>query len=117
MPSAGLTCAASRNWKRCPFQQGILCRRAAGFRQPGTICLHLLFVFQPVEGLVQYLSSTNVRRRDDAIVHPLAIATSFYNPRTPQIGKMPRYLRLRPAENLNEVADTNFLISNEVQEP
>ncbi len=50
-------------------------------------------------------------------MHPLAIASGGHNPGVPQIREVPRYLRLGLVQDLYEIADADFLVSHQVQEP
>jgi hypothetical protein len=90
---------------------------ATCLRQPGMICLHRAFFFEPRKSLLQNLRGSYIRRHDDPIVHPFPVPASSYNPCVPQVCKVPGYLGLRLIQNLNEIADANFLISHEIQEP
>ena len=58
-----------------------------------------------------------LRRHDDAVVHPLAVAPGRNDAGMAQIREMPGNLRLRPAQNLHEVADANLLLSHQVEQP
>lgn len=49
-------------------------------------------------------------------MHPLSIPASGDDTGAPQISKMPGDLGLRPAEDLDEVADADLLISHQVQD-
>jgi len=55
-----------------------------------------------------------MRRHDDAIVHPLALAAGRHDASIPQISQMARDLRLWAAQYLYEVANANLLLSHEV---
>jgi SAM-dependent methyltransferase len=50
-------------------------------------------------------------------VHPLAITPSGHNSGVPQIRQVPGNLRLRLIQDLNEIANADFLVSHQVQEP
>ena len=58
-----------------------------------------------------------MRRRYDAIVHPLSLSSSGHDTSTPKVREMARNLWLRLLEDLDKVTDTNFLLSHEVEEP
>jgi hypothetical protein len=49
-------------------------------------------------------------------VHPFAITTGRNDARIPQVCQMSGNLWLRLPENLHEIADTQFLISHQIQE-
>ena len=79
------------------------CMAFSSFSQP-SVCL-------------QDLGSSDVRRHDDAIVHPLAFPPGRDDPGAAEVRQMPGNLRLRTAEDLHEVADTNLLVAHQVQQP
>lgn len=60
---------------------------------------------------------SGVGRHGNPVMDPFAIAASRYNSETPEIGKMAGDFWLRTAEDLDEVADANFLISHQIQDP
>jgi arsenite methyltransferase len=57
-----------------------------------------------------------VRRHDDAVMHPLPLASSRHYFSTAKIREVPGDLWLRLAKDFDKVADTDFLLSHEVQE-
>lgn len=67
--------------------------------------------------MLQNLCGTIVWRHDNPVVHPLAITPGGHNAGVPQVSEMSRNLRLRLIEYLHEVADAEFLVSHQVQEP
>lgn len=79
--------------------------------------MHLLLFAQRLQRLPKNPRGSVVRWHHDAVVHPLPLSPRFYDSRTSEIGKMPGNLWLWSAEDLHEVADANFLVSNKVQEP
>ena len=94
------------------FKQGILRRSAAGFREPRPVCLHHLFFFQPAERLPQDLCRSDMRRHDDPIMHPLPFPAHRDDTGAAEVSQVTRDLRLRAAQNLNKIADTNLLVAN-----
>ena len=106
------------NWngERSSVEQRIFRWGAAGLCETHTIRLHRLVVFQPAQRLLQYLSGSDVWRHDDPVMHPLSFASSRNNPRAAKIRQVSRYLGLRSAKNLHQVADANFLLTDEVQQ-
>ena len=92
-------------------------RTTTCLRQPGPVSLRGAFFSEPRKCLLKNLCSTYMRRHHDPIVHPLSLAASSHNSGAPQVGQMPRYLGLRLIQNLHEVADADFLIAHEIQEP
>lgn len=54
---------------------------------------------------------------DDPVVHPLSIPSRRNDSGAAQICKVTRDLRLRLIQNLDEVADANFLIAHQVEQP
>ncbi len=57
-----------------------------------------------------------VGRHDDAVEHPLAFAPGRDDARVAQVGEVTRDLGLGTSQDLYEVADTDFLLSHEVEE-
>lgn len=57
-----------------------------------------------------------MRRHDDAIVHPPALAARRDDSSAAQVGEMARNFRLWTAEYLDEVAHAKFLVAHKVQE-
>jgi hypothetical protein len=53
----------------------------------------------------------------EPIVHPLALTPCGYNAGFAQIGEVTGDFRLAGAQDFYEVANTNFAIRNEVQQP
>jgi hypothetical protein len=50
-------------------------------------------------------------------MHPLALASGGHKAGPSQIAKMPGDLRLRCAQDADEVADADLLLSHEIEEP
>jgi hypothetical protein len=65
--------------------------------------------------LFQDLCRSNMWRQHDPIVHPLSLAPCRDDARAAKVSEVPGDFRLWAAENLDEVADANFLISHQVQ--
>src|SRR6202023_1195825 len=115
--SAGLAAlTADRDRKRRTLEHAALLRCAACHGQPGMVRLHRRILAHPVQRLPQDLRGPDMRRHDDAVVHPLALAPRRHNPGTPQVRQKPRDLGLRLAQDLDEVADADLLIPHQVQE-
>lgn len=95
----------------------VLCRGAAGLRETRPVSLHRLVFLQPLKCLTEYLRGASVRRHDDAVVHPLALTPGRDDAGIPQICEMAGDFWLRHAENLHEVADADFLLAHQVEEP
>lgn len=72
---------------------------------------------KPVKRLLKDLPCSHVRRHHDAVMHPLALSSSGHDTRTSKVGQVPRNLWLGLAQDLDKVADTNFLLSHQIQEP
>lgn len=102
---------------RGTVQRDEIPRSTAGARQPESISLHRLLVFECSERLLKDLRCPFVRRHGDSVVHPLPVAANRNDPRPPQVGKMARDLRLRAADHLDEIADAEFLVTHQVQNP
>jgi hypothetical protein len=98
--------------------QGLKLPRAATcFRKPRAIGLHRAFAFEPRKCLLEHLRRPDIRRHDDAIVHPLPFSAGGHDSGTPQVCQMPGYLGLRLIQNFNKITDTNLLIAHQIQEP
>ena len=110
---AALVCDDRR--QRSAFQS-ILRRRAASLGEARSVCQHRLVFFQPIKSLPENLGRPDVRRHDDAVMHPLALAPRFDDSGIAQVRQMPRDLRLRAAQYLHEVADANFLIAHRMSD-
>jgi len=66
--------------------------------------------------LPEDLRCADMRGHHDAVVHPLTLAPGRDDAGVPQIRKMAGNLWLRCAQNFNEIADADFLLSHEVEE-
>ena len=88
-----------------------------GLRQARPISLHGSLFAEPRKSLMKDLCGSWVRRHHYPIVHPLPFPASSDNSGTAQVGQMPGYLGLRLTKNLDKIADADFLISHEIQEP
>jgi len=58
-----------------------------------------------------------MRRHDHPIVHPLSLPPHRDDTGAAQVSQVTRDLRLRAAQDFNKIANTNLLVSNEVQDP
>ena len=99
------------------MQSRKLARNTTCLREPSSISLHCAFFAKPRKRLLKNLGRTYIRRHHHPVVHPFALAASCNDTGATQIGQMPRYLGLWLTQNLNEIADTDLLISHETQEP
>jgi hypothetical protein len=54
---------------------------------------------------------------DDAVMDPFSLAASSDHAGTPKIREVSRDLWLWLAKDLDKIADANFLLSHEIQEP
>jgi hypothetical protein len=81
-----------------------------------SVSLHRFVFLEPAQGLFQDLRRSDVWGHHYPIVHPLSLSPRCDDARAAKIREVPGHLRLRPAENLDEVADTNLLITHQVQE-
>jgi len=93
-----------------------LCRTTASLREACPVSLHRTLLFHPCKRLPENLGGADVRWHDDAIVHPLAFASSFDDACTAKICQMPRYFGLELLQNLYEVANANFLVTHEIEQ-
>jgi hypothetical protein len=75
-PSASLAgLAADSSRQRSSFEGGILRRRAACLCETCSVCLHSLVFLQPLKRLPENLCCPDMRRHDDAVMHPFPIAS------------------------------------------
>ena len=81
------------------------------------VSLHRSIFFQPTKSLLKNLSRSDVRWHDDPVVHPLPVSARCNDSGAPQISKVTRDLRLGLIQNLDEVADADFLIAHQVEQP
>lgn len=58
-----------------------------------------------------------MRGHGNAVVHPLSVPANRNHPSPTQIRQMPRNLGLRTAKSLDEIADADFLVADQVQDP
>jgi hypothetical protein len=58
-----------------------------------------------------------MRRHDDSIMHPLPFPTYRDDTGAAEVSQVTRDLRLRAAQDLNKIANTNLLVANEIQYP
>ena len=58
-----------------------------------------------------------MRRHDDPIMHPLPLPSRRDDTGAAEVSQVTRDLRLRSAQDLNKVANTNLLVAHEIQEP
>jgi hypothetical protein len=103
--------------KRRTLQTLKLPRTTTCFGKAGTIGLHAALLPEPRKRLLKHLCCPDIRRHDDAIVHPLPFPPGGHDSGTPQVGQMPGYFRLGLIQNFNEITDADFLIAHEIQEP
>ena len=90
-------------------------RRVSDFGEADAIRLHGLFCLQGREGLMKDLLGARVRRRHDAIVHPLAFAACGNDAGLAQIGEMAGDFGLRAFQDVDQVADADFPVADEVE--
>jgi hypothetical protein len=79
--------------------------------------LHLWIVPKPVAHLAKNLRRLYIRWLDNAVVHPLAFASSGDQTRTPQVSEVARDLWLVRLQHLNEEADTNLISTQQINNP
>ena len=92
-------------------------RTATSLCQPRPVGLHGALFFQPCKRLPQNLNCPRVRRHNDPIMHPFAFASRLDDSGAAKVSQMAGNLRLPLIQNLDKVADTNLLLSHEIQEP
>ena len=98
------------------MKSGEFRRTTASLGQTHPVRLHRSLLSQPRKRLAQYVSGANIWGYDDAVVHPLAVPSGGNDPRAAKISQMPGYLGLALPQNLDEVADTDLLISHQVKQ-
>ena len=89
----------------------------ACLRKPSLIGLHGAFFSEPRKRLLKNLCRSYIWGHHYPVVHPFSFSASCYNSGITQVGQMPGYLGLRLIQNLDEIADADFLIPHEIQEP
>ena len=102
---------------RCILQLRRHPRRAARALQSGAIALHLTIFTHGVEHAVEHSCLKGVARTDDAVVNPLPFPSCRDDSRAAQIREVPRDLRLRLIENLDEVTDADLAFRHQMQQP
>jgi hypothetical protein len=65
---------------------------------------------------VQDAGRTGIGRGNNAVVHPFALAPGPDNAGAPQIGQMARDRRLAYPQNLNQKADTDLVLTDQVEQ-
>jgi hypothetical protein len=91
-------------------------RGAARTLEGLTIALHLPVDSERVEEAIENASLSPIRRPDDAVVHPLSVAARLDDAGASQIREMPRDLRLRLVQHLDEVTHADLTFSHQIQE-
>ena len=89
---------------------------ATSLCQPRPVGLHRAFFLQPRKRLPQDLNCPKVWRHNDPIVHPFPLAPRLDDSGAPKVSQMAGNLRLPLPQNLDEVANADFLLSHEIQE-
>ena len=89
---------------------------ATGIVEFGNVGLHCFLFAKSLERLFEDLGCPGMRRHDNAVMHPLALASCPNNARVSQICQMPRDFGLRGIQDLYEIADADFTISHKVQQ-
>jgi len=97
--------------------QSVLGGRAACPRQASAVSLHRFLFLQRGERLAENLRRADMRRHDDAIVHPLALAPGCDDACLAKVSEMPGDFGLRGVEDFHEVADADLLLSHEIEQP
>jgi len=82
----------------------------------GAVGLHGGVGEHPVEGLLEDLGGSDVGGHDDAVVHPRALAAGGDDAGAAEVGEVAGDFGLVLIEDVDEVADADFLIADEVEE-
>jgi hypothetical protein len=98
------------------LQELILLRRTARRAKARNVASHLGFLLQVLQRLVQNARGRLVFGRDESIVHPFAFTSRHSDAGAPEIGKMARDLRLTDAQDLDEIADANLAVGDQIQQ-
>jgi hypothetical protein len=91
--------------------------RTAYLLESGAITSHRRVVLQSGPHFTKDVGRTGIRWLNQSIVNPLAFATRGNHPRTTQVSKVPRDLRLINLQHLNEETNANFVVSHEINQP
>jgi hypothetical protein len=70
-----------------------------------------------IYGSAEYETGVRVGWHDEFVVHPLTLPSGCHDACPSKVCQMPRNLRLWDADNFDEVTDTYFLPSYQVDEP
>jgi len=68
------------------------------------------------KGLPQNRRGRRIAGRNQVVVHPASLAAHANDARAAEIGEVTRDFRLAEPENLDEIADANFSVRDEVEE-
>lgn len=91
--------------------------RAADRCEPRAVLFHLRVMENPSQSVAQNAGGKRVvRRYQQPVVHPSPLPARAHNTRSPQISEMAGNLGLVRLENLDEIADTDFLASHKVEQ-
>lgn len=78
--------------------------------------LHFTILGQPSQHLSKYACCLDVRRFDNAVVHPAPLASRPYNSGPAHVRQMPADLGLVCSEDFDKETDTHLVLAHQVQE-
>lgn len=92
-------------------------RSTAGAIEAGQVGLHGLLFPDDRERFAEDPGSTGIHRRDDFVVHPLALAARDHDAGAAQVSEVAGDFGLALPEYLDEIADADFPSLHEVEQP
>jgi len=91
-------------------------RRAADCFESRAIVFHRRIVCEARAHLPENVGGMRVGRFHQAIVNPLAVASRLHDARPAQVGEMTRNFWLIQLQNFDEEADTNLVVSDQINQ-
>jgi hypothetical protein len=79
--------------------------------------LHFLIIYKHGAHFSQNACRMSVGWRIDPVVHPFTFAARRNNSRTSKVGEVSRDLWLINAQHLNQKADANLFVANQIDYP
>ena len=117
LESVGMDSCRCREFDDCfRFAVGSGVWTAAGFTETCAVDLHDALLPQTRECVVENLRCARVRRCDEAIVHPLAVATCGGDTGVAEVSQMAGDFRLGRRKDFHEVADADLAVCDEIEE-
>jgi hypothetical protein len=82
--------------------------------ESASVPLHCGIVREPASDVVENLNRVAVGRFYDTVMHPFSLPPDVHYTGSPQIRQMPGDFGLRRSEDLDEVADADFIAPNQI---